>query len=82
MAHIDVEITHPDRVLFPADGFTKRDLVTYYDELAETMLPHLRDRALNVQRFPRGIGEKGFIQQDFADTVAPWCIWWPTGRSH
>jgi bifunctional non-homologous end joining protein LigD len=72
MAHIDVEITHPDRVLFPADGFTKRDLVTYYDEVAETMLPHLRDRALNVQRFPRGIGEKGFIQQDFADTVPDW----------
>lgn len=72
MAHIDVEVTHPDRVLFPADGITKRDLVTYYDEVAETMLPHLRNRALNVQRFPRGIGEKGFIQQDFADTMPDW----------
>jgi bifunctional non-homologous end joining protein LigD len=72
MARIDVEITHPDRVLFPADRITKRDLVTYYDEVAETMLPHLRDRALNVQRFPRGIGEKGFIQQDFADVLLDW----------
>lgn len=72
MARIDVEITHPDRVLFPADGITKRDLVTYYDAVAETMLSHLRDRALNVQRFPRGIGEKGFIQQDFADTMPDW----------
>ena len=72
MARIDVEITHPDRVLFPADGITKRDLVTYYDKVAETMLPHLRDRALNVQRYPRGIGEKGFIQQDFADTLQDW----------
>jgi bifunctional non-homologous end joining protein LigD len=72
MARVDVEITHPDRVLFPADGITKRDLVTYYDEVADTMLPHLRDRPLNVQRFPRGIGEKGFIQQDFADTLPDW----------
>jgi len=72
MGRIDVEITHPDRVLFPADGITKRDLVTYYDDVADTMLPHLRDRALNVQRFPRGIGEKGFLQQDFADTLPDW----------
>jgi bifunctional non-homologous end joining protein LigD len=72
MARIAVEITHPDRVLFPAAGITKRDLVAYYDEVAETMLPHLRDRALNVQRFPRGIGEKGFIQQDFADVLPDW----------
>jgi bifunctional non-homologous end joining protein LigD len=72
MGRIDVEITHPDRVLFPADGITKRDLVTYYEDVADTMLPHLRDRALNVQRFPRGIGEKGFIQQDFAETLPDW----------
>jgi bifunctional non-homologous end joining protein LigD len=72
MGRVEVEITHPDRVLFPADGITKRDLVAYYDEVADTMLPHLRDRALNVQRFPRGIGQKGFIQQDFADTLPDW----------
>ena len=72
MARIDVEITHPDRVLFPVDGITKRDLVAYYDEVADAMLPHLRDRALNVQRFPRGIGEKGFIQQDFAGAMPDW----------
>ncbi|MBV8785948.1 MAG: non-homologous end-joining DNA ligase [Mycobacterium sp.] len=72
MANVDVEITHPDRVLFPAGRITKRDLVTYYDAVAETMLVHLRGRALNVQRFPRGIGEKGFIQQDFADTLQDW----------
>ena len=72
MPRIDVEVTHPDRVLFPADGITKRDLVAYYGEVADTMLPHLRGRALNVQRFPRGIGERGFIQQDFADSLPDW----------
>jgi bifunctional non-homologous end joining protein LigD len=72
MPRIEVEITHPDRVLFPADGITKRDLVAYYSEVAGTMLPHLRGRALSVQRFPRGIGEQGFVQQDFADSLPDW----------
>jgi bifunctional non-homologous end joining protein LigD len=72
MPRIEVEITHPDRVLFPADQITKRDLVDYYCEVADTMLPHLKDRPLTVQRFPRGIGQKGFIQQDFADSAPAW----------
>jgi bifunctional non-homologous end joining protein LigD len=72
MPRIEVEVTHADRVLFPADGITKRDLVDYYCEVADTMLPHLKGRPLNVQRFPRGIAEKGFIQQDFADTLPDW----------
>ncbi|WP_330230422.1 hypothetical protein OHA40_31365 [Nocardia sp. NBC_00508] len=44
MARIDVEITHADRVLFPADGITEGDLVDYYGEVAAVMLPHLKDR--------------------------------------
>lgn len=76
MPRVDVEVTHPDRVLFPArssrKGITKGDLVHYYDEIADVMLPHLRDRPLSVQRFPRGIGEQGFVQQDFADSLPDW----------
>ncbi|CQD13431.1 putative DNA ligase-like protein [Mycobacterium lentiflavum] len=68
----EVEITHPDRVLFPQSGTTKRELADYYGEVADTMLPHLKGRPLTVQRFPRGIGEKGFVQQDFADTLPDW----------
>jgi bifunctional non-homologous end joining protein LigD len=72
MARIDVEVTHPDRVLFPANKITKRDLVDYYREVADTMLPHLKGHPLNVQRFPRGIDQQGFLQQDFADTLPDW----------
>jgi bifunctional non-homologous end joining protein LigD len=74
MARIEVETTHPDRVLFPdrGKGITKRELVDYYGEVADTMLPHLKGRPLTVQRFPRGIGEKGFVQQDFAETLPDW----------
>jgi bifunctional non-homologous end joining protein LigD len=76
MPRIEVHVTHPDRVLFPdastQKGITKRDLVDYYGEVADTMLPHLRARPLSVQRFPRGIGEQGFVQQDFADSLPDW----------
>jgi bifunctional non-homologous end joining protein LigD len=76
MPRIEVEVTHPDRVLFPdpssKKGITKRDLVDYYGEVADTMLPLLRGRPLSVQRFPRGIGEQGFVQQDFADSLPDW----------
>ena len=64
MPRIQVEDTHPDRVMFPADGITKRDLVDYYCEVADTMLPHLKSRPLNVQRFPRGLRADRFTIRD------------------
>jgi len=72
MARVRVEITHPGKVLFPADGITKVDLIEYYSEVATVMVPHLKRRPLTLQRFPRGIGEHGFIQQDFADSLPDW----------
>src|ERR1700761_8635413 len=76
MARVQVEVTHPDRVMFPATSsqsqITKRDFADYYSEVADAMLTHIKDRPLNVQRFPRGIDEKGFLQQDFADSLPDW----------
>lgn len=76
MPRVEVEITHPDRVLFPdpssKKGITKRDLVDYYQEVADTMVRHLKSRPLTVQRFPRGIDQQGFVQQDFADSLPDW----------
>ncbi len=67
-----VEITHADRVMFPADGITKGDLVQYYSEIAAVMVPHLKNRPLTLWRYPRGIDQKGFVQQDFADSLPDW----------
>lgn len=69
---VNVDITHPDRVLFPADGITKGDLVDYYAELAPVMLPHLAGRPLILTRFPGGIDEEGFIQQNFVHSLPDW----------
>ncbi len=67
-----VEITHPDRVMFPADGITKADLVDYYTQIGEVMVPHLKRRPLTLWRYPRGIDQKGFVQQDFSDSLPDW----------
>jgi bifunctional non-homologous end joining protein LigD len=68
----EVEITSPDRVLFPKDGVTKADLVRYYAQASPVMLPFLRDRALNMQRFPRGIQSPGFVQQEAPPQRPEW----------
>jgi len=67
-----VEITHPDRLLFPADGLTKADLATYHHAVADVMVAHLADRPLMLQRFPEGIEGSGFYQKEAGRGVASW----------
>jgi bifunctional non-homologous end joining protein LigD len=67
-----VEVTHADRVMFPDDGITKGDVVDYYTNIAKVMVPHLKGRPLTLWRYPRGIGEKGFVQQEFGDAMPDW----------
>jgi bifunctional non-homologous end joining protein LigD len=62
-----VETSNDDKVLFPASGITKSDIVEYYRDIAELMLPHLDERCLTIQRFPDGLGEDGFFQQNRSD---------------
>ena len=53
-------LTNLDKVLWPADGLTKRDMIEYYVRMAPYMLPYLRDRPLSMQVFPDGIDGKSF----------------------
>ncbi|MDP8958905.1 MAG: ATP-dependent DNA ligase [Actinomycetota bacterium] len=62
-----MEISHPDRVVFPDDGITKGQVVAYYAHVADRLLPFIRGRALTVERFPRGIGAQGFMQKNVPD---------------
>jgi bifunctional non-homologous end joining protein LigD len=65
-------ITHPDKVLFPADGITKGDLAAYYEAIAPIMLPHVRNRPLTMERYPAGIGGTGFWQKDVSKGFPSW----------
>jgi bifunctional non-homologous end joining protein LigD len=65
-------ITHPDKVLFPDDGITKGELAAYYEMIAPAMLPHIVGRPITMERFHRGIGEKGFFQKDVLRGFPDW----------
>jgi bifunctional non-homologous end joining protein LigD len=65
-------ITHPEKVMFPDDGITKGDLAEYYETVAAVMLPHLRGRPLTMERYPAGIGKKGFWQKDVSKGFPEW----------
>ncbi len=62
-----VEISKPDKVLFPTSdrgaAVTKLDLARYYESVAEVMLPHLVDRPVNMQRFPDGVDGMSFYEK-------------------
>jgi bifunctional non-homologous end joining protein LigD len=65
-------ITHPEKVLFPADGITKGELAAYYEMIAPVMIPHIKNRPVTMERFPAGIGRKGFIQKDVSKGFPAW----------
>jgi bifunctional non-homologous end joining protein LigD len=58
-----VRISHPDKVLYPEQSLTKSDLATYYERVAEWMLPHVENRPLAIVRCPGGRGKPCFFQK-------------------
>jgi bifunctional non-homologous end joining protein LigD len=67
-----VVITHPEKILFPEDGITKGELAAYYESIAPAMLPHILRRPVTMERFPSGIGRKGFLQKDVSKGFPDW----------
>ena len=72
-----VNLSSPDRVLFPEDGITKGDVFEYYREVGRTLVPHLRDRPFTMKRYPHGINGEVFFQKQ-APRGMP--VWIPTRR--
>jgi len=65
-------ISHPEKILFPADGITKGELAAYYEAIAPVMLPHLRRRPITMERYHRGISMPGFFQKDVSKGFPEW----------
>jgi len=73
----ELKLTNLDKPLFEAEPpVTKRELIRYFARIAPTMLPHLVDRPLNLQRFPNGAGSPGFWQKDIPGTAPAWLTRW------
>lgn len=68
----EVKITRPEKVLFPDDAITKRDLVSYYRRIAPWILPHLRARPLSLERYPDGIQKERIIQKSVSAYYPRW----------
>ena len=68
----EIEISRPEKVLFPEDGITKGELIEYYARIAPWMLPHLRDRPLTLERYPNGINTKRFFQKEVSSYFPNW----------
>jgi len=71
-----LSLTNLDKVLWPDDGITKRDMVAYYTRMAPYLLPYLKDRPLSMQVFPDGITGKSFWRKDKPSYAPDWMDSW------
>ena len=68
---ITIACTNTDRLVFP-DDITKGDVIAYYADVAEIMVPHLRDRPLTIERFTKGVDKGGFYQKHAQKHYPAW----------
>jgi bifunctional non-homologous end joining protein LigD len=76
---LPIELSNPDKVLFPGPGYTKRDLAEYYFALSDILLPFMRDRPLMLKSYPNGVDGRFFFRQG-APKHTP--DWFATYRGH
>jgi len=67
-----IKFTNLNKLYWPEDGITKRDLFNYYDQVAPYMVPYLVDRPMSLNRFPGGIHGQSFYQKNVAETAPDW----------
>jgi len=73
----ELKFTHLSKVYWPEDGVTKRDLFNYYYQVAEYIVPYLKDRPMSLNRYPGGIKGKGFYQKDVKGKAPDWAETFP-----
>ncbi|MDQ6856510.1 MAG: DNA ligase D [Candidatus Dormibacteraeota bacterium] len=71
-----VRVTHLNKVMWPDDKLTKRDLIAHYISVAAVLLPYLRDRPLSMQMFPDGIDGNHFWRKDKPSHAPDWIESW------
>ena len=67
-----LKLSNWDKVLFPQTGFTKGDLIAFYARIAPAVLPHLRDRALTLKRYPNGVESEYFYEKQSPSHRPEW----------
>ncbi len=77
-----LKFTNLNKVFYPQEGVLKRDVINYYEAVAELLLPHLKDRPLSLKRYPNGIEGKYFFQKDAAESFPEWLRTEPVFSEH
>ncbi|MFO0615441.1 MAG: DNA ligase D [Polyangiaceae bacterium] len=69
---IEVRVTNRQKIFWPEEGYTKGELVDYYDAISPVLLPILKDRPVMLVRYPDGIAGKNFYQWNVPHGCPPW----------
>jgi len=67
-----LSLTNLDKVLYPATGFTKGQVIDYYARIAPVLLPHLKDHPLTLKRYPGGVDEEYFFEKNATKHRPDW----------
>jgi bifunctional non-homologous end joining protein LigD len=82
----ELKLTNPDKVFWPEEGYTKGDVLEYYDKIADILLPYLKDRPQNLNRHPNGINGPNFFQKNFETKLPSFVetkeIWSDSNKDH
>jgi bifunctional non-homologous end joining protein LigD len=68
----ELKFTNTSKVYWPKEGYTKRDMLNYYYQVAPYLLPYLKDRPQSLNRYPHGITGKSFYQKDVTSSAPDW----------
>ncbi|WP_433624862.1 ATP-dependent DNA ligase [Nocardia sp. CA-120079] len=69
---VEVELSNLDKVLYPATGTTKGEVIAYYAAIAPAMLPHIAGRPVTRKRWPNGVDESSFFEKNLAEHAPSW----------
>ena len=76
-----VIITNRDKVFWPDEGYTKGDVVDYYDQMSSFILPHLKGRPISLKRNPNGIRDEGFYHKDAGENAPSYVTVFPVANA-
>ena len=68
----EIKFTNLSKIFWPAEKYTKRDMLNYYYQVAPWLLPYLKDRPQSLNRYPNGINGKSFYQKDVTGKAPDW----------
>jgi len=68
----DVPVTNTQKIFWPDEGYTKGDVIDYYNKVSSYILPHLKDRPQSLKRNPNGIKDRGFFHKDAGEAAPAW----------